>query len=159
MDGINSYFVSWAARQSGLKVALCVRTRRRRDLRRIQHIPFDSASSLCGGFGPESTVPLLGSVAEKVSNLISNKDAHRKMAALWQDPNVFPHPYFYTRLLFTPAQVHGLMSSNGVGPADPWIQWLTQTAEGSEQLDDFTAVSCLESAPTWSIPCCVIPTP
>jgi asparagine synthase (glutamine-hydrolysing) len=84
-------------------------------------------------------------MAEKVSTLVSNKDAHRKMAALWQDPNVFPHPYFYTRLLFTPAQVHGLMSSNGVGPADPWVQWLTQTAEGSQQLDDFTAVSCLES--------------
>jgi asparagine synthase (glutamine-hydrolysing) len=84
-------------------------------------------------------------MAEKVSTLVSKKDAHRKMAALWHDPNVFPHPYFFTRLLFTPAQVHGLMSSNGVGPADPWIQWLTQTAEGSEQLDNFTAVSCLES--------------
>jgi asparagine synthase (glutamine-hydrolysing) len=89
----------------------------------------------------------LGSTAEKVSTLVSKKDAHRKMAALWHDPNFLPHPYFYTRLLFTPTQVHGLMSGNGNGngAAEPWEDWLAQTAMGSEQLDDFTAVSCLES--------------
>jgi asparagine synthase (glutamine-hydrolysing) len=73
------------------------------------------------------------------------KDSHRKMAALWRDPNFLPHPYFYTRLLFTPTQVLGLLNGNGIGSREPWRDWLEQTAQGSKQLDDFTAVSCLES--------------
>jgi asparagine synthase (glutamine-hydrolysing) len=67
------------------------------------------------------------------------------MAALWRDPNFLPHPYFYTRLLFTPAQVLGLLNCNGVVAPEPWQDWLAQIARESEPLDDFTSVSCLES--------------
>jgi len=67
------------------------------------------------------------------------------MAALWRDPNFLPHPYFFTRLLFTPTQVLNLLNGNGFDSPGPWKDWLAQTARGSKQLDDFTAVSCLES--------------
>ena len=67
------------------------------------------------------------------------------MAALWRDPNFLPHPYFYTRLLFTPTQVLELLKGNGLESPEPWKDWLEETARGSKQLDDFTAVSCLES--------------
>jgi asparagine synthase (glutamine-hydrolysing) len=67
------------------------------------------------------------------------------MAALWRDPNFLPHPYFYTRLLFTPMQVLDLLKGNGLDAAEPWRDWLEETARGSKQLDDFTAVSCMES--------------
>ena len=39
----------------------------------------------------------------------------------------------------------GLLNGNGFDSPEPWKDWLEQTARGSKQLDDFTAVSCLES--------------
>jgi asparagine synthase (glutamine-hydrolysing) len=147
MDGINSYFVSWAARQAGLRVALSGL----------------GGDELFGGYGtfrsapeaqsvaamarkvPKSFRSGLSTAAGKILGSLSRKDAHRKMVALWNDPNFLPHPYFYTRLLFTPAQVLGLLSRNGSASPEPWENWLLQTAKGSEGLDDFTAVSCLES--------------
>jgi asparagine synthase (glutamine-hydrolysing) len=147
MDGINTYFVSWAARQAGLKVALSGL----------------GGDEIFGGYSTFRSIPgaqsvaslartvpaifrsTMASAAEGILGRLHRKDAHRKMVALWRDPNFLPHPYFYTRLLFTPAQVLGLLDCNGIVSPEPWQAWLEQTARGSEQLDDFTAVSCLES--------------
>lgn len=147
MDGINSYFVSWAARQAGLKVALSGL----------------GGDELFGGYSTFRSTPdaqsvaalarrmpwafrsAVSSAAGKVFGVLRRKDAHRKMVALWNDPNFLPHPYFYTRLLFTPGQVLGLLNPNGVSSSEPWEDWLSQTAKGTEELDNFNAVSCMES--------------
>jgi asparagine synthase (glutamine-hydrolysing) len=147
MDGINTYFASWAARQAGLKVALSGLGSDEMfgGYRTFQSTPeAQSVASLAqtvpGGFRSG-----LASAAEAILGRFQGKDSHRKMTALWRDPDFLPHPYFFTRLLFTPAQVSGLLKGNGFDATEPWKDWLEQTARGSQQLDDFTAVSCLES--------------
>jgi asparagine synthase (glutamine-hydrolysing) len=147
MDGINSYFVSWAAKQAGLKVALSGLGGDELfgGYNTFRSTPNAESVAALARWVPGSLRSMVSSAAGKVSGLLSRKDAHRKMVALWNDPNFLPHPYFYSRLLFTPAQVLGLLSRNGVASPEPWENWLLETARGSERLDDFTAVSCLES--------------
>jgi asparagine synthase (glutamine-hydrolysing) len=147
MDGINTYFVSWAARQAGLKVAL---SGLGGDEIFGGYSTFRSTPGAQSAASLAETLPsglrtTMAVVAERVFERFHKKDAHRKMAALWRDPNFLPHPYFYTRLLFTPSQALGLLKGNGHDAPEPWKDWLEQTARGSKELDDFTAVSCLES--------------
>src|ERR1700683_4574766 len=94
---------------------------------------------------PAGVRSLMASATDRVAGRLLRKDAYRKVAALWRDPDALPHPYFYTRLLFTPSQVSQLRSSDDRALSAPWYEWLRHSAEVSEQLDDFTAVSCLES--------------
>jgi len=147
MDGINTYFVSWAARQAGLKVAL---SGLGGDEMFGGYSTFHSTPDAQSVASLAQTVPgrfrfAMASVAEGILGRFQRKDAYRKMAALWRDPKFLPHPYFFTRLLFTPKQVLDLLNRNGFDLSEPWKDWLEQTAQGTKHLDDFTAVSCLES--------------
>ena len=95
---------------------------------------------------PGSFRSVLATAAEGILGRFQRKDAHRKMAALWRDPNFLPHPYFYTRLLFTPTQVLGLLNGDGLNPSEPWKEWLEQTARGSRRASTTSPpYPCLES--------------
>jgi len=148
MDGINTYFVSWGARQAGLKVALSglggdevfggySTFRRTPQYQRIASI----SSRVPGGLRSAMAAAVAGA-----GEGTTHGDAARKIAALWDDPEALPHPYFFGRALFTPLQVGQLMKHSQMTGSDHlWWNWLAEGVEQSSHLDGFTAVSCMEA--------------
>jgi asparagine synthase (glutamine-hydrolysing) len=147
MDGINTYFVSWAARQAGLKVALSGLGSDElfggyasfRDTSRVARL------ATMARFLPR---PLRKVAADKMqaSKILKlSPDASRKAFAAWLDPDSLPHPYFFTRTLFTPQVVASLLGENGKSWNDTsWGRWLSGAAQQARSMDGFTATSWLE---------------
>jgi asparagine synthase (glutamine-hydrolysing) len=147
MDGVNTYFVSWAARQAGLKVALSGL----------------GSDELFGGyatFGATRQVARLAKAARIlprslrafVANRVKHskatrgsRDAVRKASAAWLDPDLLPHPYFFTRSLFTAQTVASRARGNATDwKSLSWARWLEAASEQAREADRFTAVSWLE---------------
>lgn len=146
MDGINTYFVSWAARQAGLKVALsglgsdelfggystfrsAPRVARLRALARLSPAFF---RRFVGGL---ASARILGMPA----------GTFRKAIAAWTDPHSLPHPYFFTRLLFPPQSVaSGMHTDSASWNSSPWQSRCSESARQTRSIDAFTGVSWLE---------------
>ena len=147
MDGINTYFVSWAARESGLKVALSGL----------------GSDELFGGYGTFTSTPKIARAMRfarmlppplraLVANALSRSngfgltpDSSRKATAAVLDPTALPHPYFFTRLLFTPENAAaGLHSAYSAWKNSPSCRWFADATARARSMDDFTAVSWLE---------------
>ncbi len=147
MDGINTYFVSWAARQAGLKVALSGLGSDElfggyasfRDAPRVANLAA-MARYLPRPLRKLTAEQMQGSKALKLS-----PDASRKAFAAWLDPDLLPHSYFFTRALFTPQAVASLLAENGKSwNHTPWGRWLSRAAQEARTMDNFTAISWLE---------------
>ncbi len=158
MDGVNTFFVSWAVRQAGLKVAISglggdevfggyATFRNSPHLSRIA----DLARMIPGPVRRAMSQMALGISGE--GGLSSRSDKIRKVASLWSDPGGLPHPYFYTRMLFTPQQLTGLMSlgthnngsaGNGNGAPLTSQSWLDQVTRQAEALEGDSRVSWFE---------------
>jgi asparagine synthase (glutamine-hydrolysing) len=146
MDGINTYFVSWAARKAGLKVALSGL----------------GSDELFGGytsFQATSKIRRLASAAnwmpKPLRQLVtpsraagvagSSPDALRKASAAWLDPSALPHPYYFTRSLFTPQVVAGWLRRDvSAWMTTEWGKWLAEASNEARSMDEFTGVSWLE---------------
>jgi asparagine synthase (glutamine-hydrolysing) len=147
MDGINSYFVSWAARQAGLKVALSglgsdelfggyTSFRATTQVARIAKM---------ARFIPRALREFSAEAMKKSKAYRGSRDAFRKASAAWLDPDALPHPYFFTRALFTPQTVAGQLHENfSSWSAIPWSRWLSEAAREAASMDPFTQVSWLE---------------
>ena len=147
MDGINTYFVSWAARQAGLKVALSglgsdelfggyTSFRATAQVTRL---------STMARFLPKLARELATSGIKRSKVYRGSPDAFRKAFSAWLDPNLLPSPYFFTRALFTPQTVvNRLGDDSAVWDAMLWSRWLSEATRQSRPMDRFTRVSWLE---------------
>jgi asparagine synthase (glutamine-hydrolysing) len=156
MDGINTYFVSWAARQVGLKVALSGL----------------GGDELFAGYSTFSDVPRLNKLAQTAKLLPAplrralapmlrsmlggrgKSDAASKAASAWTDPRVLPHLYFFARALFPPGgRLNDLVDprfrastigSDGVTLDPTWLAWFQRVADEAAKLEPVAAISWLE---------------
>ena len=146
MDGINTYFVSWAVKRAGLKVALSGL----------------GGDEIFGGYSTFASGPKAVRVAAFGKNIPrgvrratasavgraggGRGDAGRKLAALWRNSDALPHPYYFMRTLYTPDHVAALRGTDAFDGNDiPWRNWMRETAREAAQLDSFNAISCLEA--------------
>jgi asparagine synthase (glutamine-hydrolysing) len=155
MDGINTYFVSWAAREVGLKVALSGL----------------GGDELLAGYSTFADTPRLSKLvqlawfvpgalrrwtAPLAASLIgrhNSPDAARKAAAAWAYPGTLPHPYFYGRALFPPGRLERVIearfrpsaiSADGVTLEPTWLGWLERTADEARKQEPVAGISWLE---------------
>lgn len=146
-DGVNTYFVSWAARQAGLKVALSGL----------------GSDELFGGYNSFDATRLFARIAgmarvlpESLRSFVANRiiaaksrgsyaSGPRKVSAAFAGPDSLPHPYFFTRLLFAPdAAASAMHRDPSHWESAQWSRRLAKAAQQSRDMDRFTAVSWLE---------------
>ncbi len=155
MDGINTYFVSWAARQVGLKVALSglggdelfAGYQSFADTPQLMRL--DALARYVPGAFRRISSPLVNTFLGHRSSA----DAVRKVADAWLMPDVLPHPYFFTRLLFPPSELRRLadprfrssnVSADGVTLDPTWLAWLERVADQARSLEPVASISWLE---------------
>jgi asparagine synthase (glutamine-hydrolysing) len=155
MDGINTYFVSWAAREVGLKVAL-------------SGLGGDELFAGYSNFGGTQRMkklirlawfvpaPLRRALAPMIVRMAGEQispDAARKAEAAWTLPDALPHPYLFTRALFAPGQIDKVMearfrpsaiNADGVTLDPTWLAWLERTAEEARKMEPTAGTAWLE---------------
>lgn len=155
MDGVNTYFVSWAAREVGLKVALSglggdelfAGYPTFRDTPKLARM-LQIARWIPSGFrrlGRPLAASILGSNA--------TPDSVNKATDAWMFPNGLPHPYYFTRLLFPFSTVQRLtqprfrastLSADGKTLDPTWLGWLERAADQAREREPLAGVSWLE---------------
>ncbi len=155
MDGINTYFVSWAAREVGLKVALSGLGGDElfAGYQTFADTPRLSRLIGCAWYVPAAARRMTAPLAAGLAARQGSPDAARKAAAAWAYPDALPHPYFFARTLFPPGQLERIIeprfrpstvNADGVTLEPTWLGWLERTADEARKLEPVAGVSWLE---------------
>jgi asparagine synthase (glutamine-hydrolysing) len=144
IDGINTYFVSSEARKAGVKVALSGL----------------GGDEVFAGYSSFRTMPLFESIlrqweripgagrngiATLFTALAPESDQNRKLAFLMLGNGKAIHPYFVSRMLFTPQQQGSLIPDRDHSVLQKAMASLQDTFERTLGLDPINRVSYLES--------------
>ncbi len=144
MDAVNTYFVSREARAAGVKVALSGL----------------GGDEVFAGYSSFRTVPRLerfsqlwkhvpGSVRNPFSSafaaLSPASDQNRKLTSLFRDNGRVLHPYFLSRMLFTPGQCDSLLRVQDQVVVQRAAASQLDNLRHARQLDPANRVSYLES--------------
>jgi asparagine synthase (glutamine-hydrolysing) len=155
MDGINTYFVSWAAREVGLKVAL---SGLGGDELFAGYKTFTDVPRMVNLVRAAYFVPaaLRGALSPLIKSLAGQKnspDAAKKADAAWSQPDRLPNPYFYARALFPLGTLETLIeprfrpstiNADGVTLDPTWLGWLERASDESRKMERVAGISWLE---------------
>jgi asparagine synthase (glutamine-hydrolysing) len=155
MDAINTYFVSWAAREVGLKVALSGLGGDElfAGYQTFVVAPRFSKLVQLAWFVPAALRRMIAPLVAALAAQKSSPEAPRKAAAAWLYPGKLPHPYFFTRALFPPGRIEQIIeprfrpstiSPDGVTLEPTWLGWLERTADEARKLEPMAGISWLE---------------
>jgi len=144
MDAVNTYFVSRQARAAGIKVALSGL----------------GGDEVFAGYSNFRTVPQMerfvaiwknvpraarSLFASAFAALSRSSDQNRKLASLLRDNGRVSHPYFLSRMLFTPSQLDKLFPSSSPEQAARASAEQEMLLHRTLALDSVNRVSYLES--------------
>lgn len=144
MDGVNTYFVSREARRAGVKVALSglggdevfAGYSSFRSVPRMERFAY---------FWHRIPRPARGPLASIFSALSAESDQNRKLISLARSNGRIFHPYFLTRMLFTPSQRDLLLPELRASATDTAAESLQLSLQRALSLDSVNRVSYLES--------------
>ncbi|HXJ89090.1 MAG TPA: asparagine synthase (glutamine-hydrolyzing) [Candidatus Binatia bacterium] len=144
MDGINTYFVSRETRKAGVKVALSGLGGDEvfAGYASFRTVPRFESTARKWGWVPESG---RAAIASTFSALAPETDRNRKLALLMSDGSKGIHPYFVSRMLFTPEQQRVLALVHDDSVLQTAMAPVQEILESSRPLDPINRVSYLES--------------
>lgn len=143
MDGVNTHFVSQKTREAGVKVALSglggdevfAGYSSFRDVPRMERFA-----------GMAAHIPgiVRKSFAKAYATVTPTSDQNRKLASLIRDNGRLIHPYFLSRMLFTPRQTDSLLANTPAPGPNGLASTLRDIEVASQALDPINRVSYLE---------------
>jgi len=155
MDGINTYFVSWAARQVGLKVALSGLGGDElfAGYKTFTDVPRMANLVRAAYFVPAALRGALSPLIKSLAGQKNSPDAAKKVVAAWSQPDRLPNPYFYARALFPLGTLETLIeprfrpstiNADGVTLDPTWLGWLERASDESRKMEPVAGISWLE---------------